>query len=90
LIYPVYKNKYLKTVQSYLSKFASFVLQVPGVGDAKQNRFGLMSNPGNRNPAVGAQNSLDTEGLFDLEGMDEPSQEPLHSEDETDDTDGKC
>ncbi|XP_059482227.1 uncharacterized protein LOC132200627 [Neocloeon triangulifer] len=53
-----------------------------GMGDAK---FGVL--PGMRSSRVGVQNSLDTEGLFDLEGMDEPSQEPLHSEDETDDTD---
>jgi hypothetical protein len=29
-------------------------------------------------------NSLDTEGLFDLEGMDEVPAESLHSEEETD------
>lgn len=39
----------------------------------------------------GAQGSLDTEGLFDLEGMEEAGNEleHFHSEDETDDTDGK-
>lgn len=40
---------------------------------------------------LGAQVSLDTEGLFDLEGMEEAAQDPEHfqSEEETDDTDGK-
>ncbi|XP_065344588.1 uncharacterized protein PRAS40 isoform X1 [Cloeon dipterum] len=56
-----------------------------GMGDGGLNKSGVI--PGNRNNRVGVQGSLDTEGLFDLEGMEEPSQEPLHSEDETDDTD---
>jgi hypothetical protein len=40
---------------------------------------------------LGAQVSLDSEGLFDIEGMDEASQDPehFHSEDEADDTDGE-
>jgi hypothetical protein len=44
--------------------------------------FGQVSSSRSSNP-----NSLDTEGLFDLEGMEEVPTESFHSEEETD-TDG--
>lgn len=72
-------------------------MQVPG---SNHSPFDRVSSAGSqprgrqaraRRAELGAQGSLDTEGLFDLEGMEEAGHdlEHFHSEDETDDTDGK-